>query len=65
MESTTIIANSKKNPRLQQVRICPNTTIIDTEIRGKPKNQNPTTAYLHKASGISREIPLPPLPTLK
>jgi len=60
MESIAITAE-QQGPRLQQVRICSNTTVIGIEI--KERNFLPFKDLRY--AEISRKRALPPLPTLK
>jgi len=60
MERTAMTAE-QQGPRLLQVRICSNATAIGTEIKERCGLPSEHLRY----AGISRKIPLPPLPTLK
>lgn len=64
MESTAIIEERQK-PRLQQMKISPNATVVDTKTNKKKKK----TTYLQKASSTqrypTRNTLTSPLPTLK
>jgi len=51
----------QQGPRLQPVKICSNATAIGTET--KERSYLPAEGLRY--TGISREIPLPPLLTLK
>lgn len=65
MESTATIAEWQK-PRLQQMKISPNATVVDTKTNKKKKKK---TTYLQKASSTqrypTRNTLTSPLPTLK
>lgn len=70
IESTTTA--EQQDSRLQQVRICSNTTATGTEIRRKENNQptkkKPQTSLPSeslKLARIPKKVSLPPLPTLK
>jgi len=55
------MAAEQQDQRLQQVRICPNTTTISTEIKGSIYLPSKDLKY----AGTSSKSPLLPLPTLK
>ena len=60
MESAAITAE-QQDPRMQQVRACPNAAAVGTEI--KEKSCLPSEGL--RDTGSSRERPSLPLPTLK
>ena len=60
MESTAMTAE-QQDPRMQQVRACPNATAVGTEI--KERSCLPSEGL--RDAGSSREKPSLPLPTLK
>ena len=60
MERAAVTAQ-QKGPRLQQLKICSNTTAVSTEIKKRSYIPSEDLRYTQ----ISNKIPPPPLPTLK